>query len=266
MTFQLETKHLQFNQSQLSIKVSGAGQAIVLFHSLLADQTSFEKILPKLAQTHQVILLSLPGFDTSSNVGGSLDVIADQIAGALQTLPLTSAPIFLGNGYGGFVALNTAIRHPHLPAKLILADCGACFSEPGRAAFRGMSENAKNNGLNAIADVAMRRLFAPAYQAEHPELIAQRKERFINMNLDTFHGACNALSTMDLRASVKDLNIPSLVLCGEFDEATPPAMSEELAGLLPNAKLMILPGLAHVPQLQDPEQFYAAIKDFITTA
>jgi 3-oxoadipate enol-lactonase len=129
-----------------------------------------------------------------------------------------------------------------------------------------MSENAKNKGLNAIADVAMRRLFAPAYQAEHPELIAQRKERFLNMNIDTFHEACNALSTMDLRALAQGLNIPSLVLCGEFDEATPPAMSEELASLLPNASLNILPGLAHVPQLQDPEQFYAAIKDFITTA
>jgi len=48
-----------------------------------------------------------------------------------------------------------------------------------------------------------------------------------------------------------------------LDEATPPAMSEELANLLPNASLNILSGLAHVPQLQDPEAFYAAIQDFI---
>ncbi|WP_108646230.1 alpha/beta fold hydrolase [Polynucleobacter rarus] len=263
MSINFESVNLQFNQHQLSVKVYGAGPSIVLFHSLLADQTSFDKVLPNLAKDHQVIVLSLPGFESSSFVGGSLDAIADQIGGALKTLNLSPAPIFLGNGYGGFVALNTAIRHPALVSKLILADCGACFTEPGRAAFRGMSENAKNKGLTAIADVAMRRLFAPAYQEQHPELIAQRKERFLSIDMETFHGACNALATMDLRPLVKDLQIPALVLCGELDEATPPAMSEELANLLPKASLNILPGLAHVPQLQDPEAFYAAIQDFI---
>jgi len=263
MSLNFESVNLAFNQQQLAVKIYGKGPAIVLFHSLLADQTSFDKVLPSLVKNHQVIVLSLPGFDASSFVGGSLDAIADQIAGSLKTLNLSPAPTFIGNGYGGFVALNTAIRHPSIVSKLVLADCGACFTEPGRAAFRGMSANAEKNGLAAIADVAMRRLFAPAYQEQHPDLIAQRKERFLSINLETFHGACNALSTMDLRPLVANLQIPSLVLCGEFDEATPPAMSEELANLLPNAKLNILPGLAHVPQLQDPEAFFAAIESFI---
>jgi 3-oxoadipate enol-lactonase len=68
---------------------------------------------------------------------------------------------------------------------------------------------------------------------------------------------------MDLRSHVKSLLIPALVLVGELDEATPVAMSEELAQLLPNASLKILPGLAHVPQLQDPDAFFAAIQSFI---
>ena len=263
MSIPFENVDIQLNQHQLNMKIAGQGPSIVLFHSLLADQTSFDKVMPSLIKQHQVIVLSLPGFNTSSFVGGSLDTIADQIAGCLKTLNLNPAPIFLGNGYGGFVALNTAIRHPELASKLILADCGACFTEPGRAAFKGMSENAKNKGLDAIADVAMRRLFAPAYQAQHPELIQERKERFLSIDLETFHGACTALSTMDLRELAKNLKTPALVLCGELDEATPPPMSEELAGLLPNATLNILPGLAHVPQLQDPEAFYAAIKEFI---
>lgn len=256
-------QHLLFQQKQLSVKITGSGPAIVLFHSLLADQSSFEKIIPSLAKTHQVILLSLPGFDGSDQVGGSLDAIADQIAGAMSSLNLQTPPILLGNGYGGFVALNTAIRHPQLARKLILADCGACFSEQGRAAFRGMSDNAMKNGLGAIADVAMRRLFAPSYQAEHPELIAERRERFLAIHHDTFHGACAALATMDLREEAKLLKIPTLVICGELDEATPKEMSEELANLIPNANLKILSGLAHVPQLQDPAVFLMAIQEYI---
>ncbi|BDW11249.1 hydrolase [Polynucleobacter sp. SHI2] len=258
-----ETHQISNQGKNLSFKSAGSGQAIVLFHSLLADQSSWDLITPSLIKTHQVIQLSLPGFDESDFVGGSLDAISDQIAEVIHSLKLTQAPIFMGNGYGGFVALNTALRHPQLPAKLVLADCGTCFSEPGRAAFRGMSENAKNKGLIAIADVAMRRLFAPEYQTQHPQLIADRKERFLNIHMDTFQGACAALSTMDLRPLVTNLAIPSLVVVGEFDEATPVPMSEELAKLLPNAQLKILPGLAHVPQLQDPHAFLEAIHSFI---
>jgi 3-oxoadipate enol-lactonase len=56
---------------------------------------------------------------------------------------------------------------------------------------------------------------------------------------------------------------PVLVLAGELDEATPPPMSVELQAGLPNARLHILPGLAHVPQLQAPKIFMEAIHHFI---
>ena len=68
---------------------------------------------------------------------------------------------------------------------------------------------------------------------------------------------------MDLRPQVKTLAIPSLVIVGELDEATPAPMSVELAELLPQAELKILSGLAHVPQLQDPQAFLNAIHPFI---
>ena len=55
--------------------------------------------------------------------------------------------IVLGNGYGGFVALQMAIRHPGIATKLVLADCGAAFSEPGREAFRNMAAASMAKGL-----------------------------------------------------------------------------------------------------------------------
>ena len=87
--------------------------------------------------------------------------------------------IVLGNGYGGFVALQMAIRHPDIATRLVLADCGAAFSEPGREAFRNMAAASKAKGLAAITDVAMRRLFAPEFQAQHPDLMRDRREAFL---------------------------------------------------------------------------------------
>ena len=264
-TLSVDSRDIALNAGgkRLAATVCGAGTPIVLFHSLLADNTSFDLIKPVLAQTHQVITLSLPGFTGSDFVGSELEVIADHVALGLKGLNLSKKPIFLGNGYGGFIALITAIRHPDLAARLVLADCGAVFSEPGRAAFRGMSAAASDKGLVAIADVAMRRLFAPAYQALHPELIEECKKRFLAVNPETFHGACAALAALDLRAHLKTVTVPVLVMVGEQDEATPPAMSQELSEGLPNGSLTVLPGCAHVPQLQMPDAFIAAIREFI---
>ena len=154
--------------------------------------------------------------------------------------------------------MTTAIRHPQLAARLVLADCGAAFSDQGRAAFKGMSAAAKEKGLGAIADVAMRRLFSPEFQQQNPALTEARKVRFLAVDPQTFHGACEALATLDLRPQLSGVTVPVLVLVGEQDEATPPPMSVELNAGLPNARLVLLPGLAHVPQLQAPEVFLAA--------
>ena len=62
------------------------------------------------------------------------------------------------------------------------------------------------------------------------------------------------------------MKVPVLVLVGEHDEATPPPMSHELAALLPQAHLKIIPGCAHVPQLQSPRLFLDAIGGFLRTA
>ena len=259
----MANKTITIGNNKLSLDVSGSGTPIVLFHSLLADSTSFAPLAEELVKTHQVISLNLPGCEGSDFVGGDLNTIADHIAQGIQSLELPEKPIFLGNGYGGFIALITSIRHPQLASRLVLADCGAMFSEPGRAAFKGMSAAAKEKGLEAIADVAMRRLFAPEFQEQNPALVAERKKRFLALNSDTFHGACAALAGLDIRDQLSKVTQPVLVLVGELDEATPSAMSVELHAGLPNASLNILPGLAHVPQLQAPSTFMEAIRDFI---
>lgn len=260
---EFKTVSVSVGAKRLSARIAGSGTPMVLFHSLLADQSSFDPIAQVLAQTHQVVVLSLPGFGDSDFVGSSLEAIADHIAAGIQALSLTQKPILLGNGYGGFIALLTAIRHPGLASRLVLADCGAAFSEPGRAAFRGMSGAAREKGLGAIADVAMRRLFAPEFQQQNPALIEERKKRFLAVDPQTFHGACDALATLDLRQQLAGVTVPALVLVGEQDEATPPPMSHELSAGLPNSKLVVLAGCAHVPQLQAPGVFMAVIRDFI---
>jgi 3-oxoadipate enol-lactonase len=241
----------------------GEGAPLFLFHSLLSDRASFDAIAPKLSRSFRLIVPELPGFGRSQAVGGGLAEIADRMAEAVKDAAEGREVIVLGNGYGGFVALQMAIRYPGIAAKLILADCGAAFSEPGREAFRNMAAASKARGLAAITDVAMRRLFSPEFQADHPDLMAGRRAAFLRTDPEVFRAACDALAALDLRPELGNVRVPVLVLVGEHDEATPPPMSHELAAGLPQAHLEIIAGCAHVPQLQSPDVFLDAIGDFL---
>ena len=241
----------------------GQGQPLVLLHSLLSDRASFDAIVPRLSQSFRVIVPELPGFGQSRAVSGGLAGVADRMAEAVTDAAGADEAIVLGNGYGGFVALQMAIRHPEIAAKLVLADCGAAFTEPGREAFRNMAAASKAKGLAAITEVAMRRLFAPEFQADHPDLMRDRREAFLRTDPEVFRAACDALAELDLRPQLARVDIPVLVLVGEHDEATPPPMSHELAAGLPHARLKMIAGCAHVPQLQSPEMFLDAIGDFL---
>lgn len=164
----------------------GRGPPLFLFHSLLSDRASFDAIVPALAGSFRIIVPELPGFGGSRAVEGGLARIADRMAEAVHDAAGGAPAIVLGNGYGGFVALQMAIRHPDIASKLVLADSGAAFSEPGREAFRNMAKVSREKGLEAITDVAMRRLFAPEFQAQHPELMQDRRAAFLRTDRTCF--------------------------------------------------------------------------------
>jgi 3-oxoadipate enol-lactonase len=245
---------------------AGTGTPLFLLHSLLSDRASFDAVAPELAKSFRVVVPELPGFGRSQAVGDGLADVADRMAEAVKDASGGQAAIVLGNGYGGFVALQMVIRHPGIASRFVFADCGAAFSEPGREAFRNMAAASRAKGLAAISDVAMRRLFAPEFQAQHPDLMADRRAAFLRTNENVFRAACAQLAELDLRSELHRVKMPALVVVGEQDEATPPPMSHELAAGLPDARLKIIAGCAHVPQLQAPRVFLETIADFLPVA
>ena len=147
---------------------TGNGPPLFLFHSLLSDRASFDAIVPRLSESFYVLVPELPGFGLSQAVVGNFAAVADRMAEAVKDAAGGEDAIVLGNGYGGFVALQMAIRHPDIATRFILADCGAAFSEEGRQAFRNMAAASLAKGLSAITDVAMRRLFCLLYTSPSP--------------------------------------------------------------------------------------------------
>lgn len=249
---------------RVSLDRVGSGPDVVLFHSLLSDRHVFAPIVPALARTHRVNLVDLPGFGSTSMVEPSMDAYADLMGELLRSHDFEPASTtILGNGLGAFVALATAIRHGEHFDRLVIANGGAGFSEQGKAAFSGMIAGVRAGGMEAIIETAIRRIFTEAYLEAHPEQAEERRAVLRRTDPDAFVAACNALLGLDYRQAAATVTNPTLVIAGSEDQATPPDMAEELAGLIPGARLQVMDGVAHAPQLQDPERFLALVGPFI---
>jgi 3-oxoadipate enol-lactonase len=257
-------EELTAGRGSLTAVRTGAGPDLVVLHSLLADRHAFDPVLPALAAKHRVTLINLPGFHGSLPTPLPLmDGYVAAIEDGFQEFGVASDSILIGNGFGGTVALAFAMAHPERIAKLVLSDAAACFPPEGRQAFAVMAAKVAEGGLGAIAEIAAKRVFSPAYLAAHPEAIEERKAVLLEINPQAFQAACKILQEADLEPLLHRMHVPTLVVCGEFDQATPPLLNKSIADKVAGCRYVELPGCGHCPPLEQPQAFLAAIKDFV---
>ena len=260
----MQFEQLTAGHGSLTAVRTGEGRDLVVLHSLLADRHAFDPVLPALAAQHRVTLINLPGFHGSQPcMLPVMDAYVAAIEDGLQEFNIANDAVLIGNGFGGTVALAFAMAHPERISKLLLSDAAACFPDEGRKQFEAMAAKVSEGGLGAIAEIAAKRVFSPAYLASHPEAIEERKAVLLEIDPKAFQAACKILQEADLEPLLHRLKVPTLVVCGEFDQATPPALNKAIVEKVPGARYVELPGCGHCPPLEQPEQFLAAIKGFV---
>jgi pimeloyl-ACP methyl ester carboxylesterase len=243
----------------------GDGPDLVILHSLLTDRHAFDPVLPQLAAGFRVTLINLPGFHGSQPVGGTIAEVIAFVQRAFDEFGIAQDAVLMGNGYGGTVALAFAIAHPDRVGKLVLADVAPGFPEQGKQAFRVMSEKVAATGLASIVDIAANRVFHQAYLAQHPQAIDERRAVLLKIDPAAFRAACQALVDADLVPDLPNVKTPTLVVYGELDQATPPALNTLIADKVPGARAVELKGCGHCPPLEQPQQFMSAIQPFLST-
>ncbi|MGA8801159.1 MAG: alpha/beta fold hydrolase, partial [Pseudolabrys sp.] len=257
----MQLERLSAGRGALTAVRTGEGRDLVLLHSLLADRHAFDPVLPTLAAKHRVTLFNLPGFHGSQPAMLALmDAYLAVIEDGFDEFGITKDSVLIGNGFGGTVALAFALAHPERISKLVVSDAAAGFPPEGREAFAVMAQKVADGGLGSIAEIAAKRVFSPAYLSAHPEKMEERKKVLMGIDPKAFQAACRILQETDLVPLLHHMKVPTIVVCGEFDQATPPALNKQIVEKVPGAKYVELPGCGHCPPLEQAEQFLAAIK------
>jgi 3-oxoadipate enol-lactonase len=260
----MELKPIAFADGRMTAVQTGVGPDLLVVHSLLADRTAFDPVLPWLAGRFRVTLVNLPGFHGSACIAPGIEGYADHLALVFTPGGLAKETTVIGNGFGGTVSVAMALRHGDKFGKLVLSDVAAGFPPEGRKAFEVMANKVENEGIGSVATISANRVFHEAYLAAHPEAIEERRRVLMGIAPEGFIAACRSLMTADLTPQLGAILNATRVVCGELDAATPPALCRLLAQKIPGASYLELPKCGHCPPLEQPKAFIEAIDDFVS--
>jgi pimeloyl-ACP methyl ester carboxylesterase len=219
-----------------------------------------------LSRKHEFIRFDDRGFGGSPPGKGPLlmDQVADDAAALLDHLGHEKAVVG-GCSMGGYASFAFARRHPEKVRALVLVDTRAGADTPeGREKRRALAERVLAEGPQPVIDAFLPGLCGRTTHERRPEIVA-RIEAVIRSNEKT--GIAHALLGMgareDSRATLARIDVPTLVLCGAEDVLTPPSESEAIAVGIRRSRLVVLEGVGHLANVEDPPLFNAALSTFL---
>jgi 3-oxoadipate enol-lactonase len=124
-------------------------------------------------------------------------------------------------------------------------------------------KTAETKGMAPLVEPTLARWFTEAFRKSNPAPVAAIGKLIAATPVAGYAGCCHAIPKIDLTASLRDIECPILVICGDQDPGTPPAMSEEIQRSAPGSKLVMIKQAAHLSNLEQPEQFTRALQEFL---
>jgi 3-oxoadipate enol-lactonase len=237
----------------------GAAPAFLLLHSLAMDHTIWDAHAAALERVAPVVRPDLPGHGRSAAVGEtSVESMADQVAAMLGDQPWDSY-VVLGLSLGGCVAQALTIRHPELVAALCLVDTTAWYGEGAPEAWAARAAKARTEGFDSLSGFQLDRWFGPVFRSEHPEVGAALLDIFRANDIGSYEHVCAAMGAYDARPHLGEIAVPTRVLVGELDPATPLPHAELLAREIAGATLRVLPGAGHMSPIEVPDLIAAEL-------
>ncbi len=240
------------------------GHAVLLAHALGCDARMWDPVAALLARHHRVIQVDLRGHGASPvpKRPYTLAAMAEDVADLLARLGVPKVH-WVGLSMGAMVGMAFALAHGDRLGRLVLANTTSWYGPEGRAQWEARIQAVAAGGLADIADTVSARYFSEEYRRRQPQAVARVMKRFLHTGVEGYLGCCEAIAGLDLRDALARIAAPTLVIAGDLDAGTPPAMAEAIARGIPEARLAILGGASHLSAVEKPREFAALVADFL---
>ena len=245
---------------------TGNRPPLVLVHGVGLDHTMWDLVVEDLATDRLVVRYDLLGHGQSVDPPGprTVEDLVDQCLRVIDTCGPVP-PDVAGLSLGGMVALGLATRHPDRLGRLVL--CNTVFDRSAEEVhrIRERLSLAETGGMGSVVDLAIDRWFDASWQATHPDRVDAVRNCLLSNNLEAYLKAYRAFVEGDplKPGEAGSVTTHALAVTGELDPGSTPAMTSALAVALEDCRAVILPGLHHIPPIEDPTAFVAVLRSFL---
>lgn len=244
----------------LAVDVRGCGAPVVLWHSLFADERSWQRLLPLLSLDRRLIVISGPGHGASDDPGTRYDLAAcaDAATEVLGHLGVAEPVDWVGNAWGGHVGVRFATSHAHLIRSLVT------ISSPIQALSHG--ERFQMTSLlvayrvigpaRFIVDAVVEAMLAPATRLRDPEAVELLRASVSNADRKRLVNAVRSISLgrEDLAPLLPRIEVPTLMITGADDRGWTPAQQDAAIAHVPDGRAAVTPNAAYLAPLEQPRE------------
>jgi 3-oxoadipate enol-lactonase/4-carboxymuconolactone decarboxylase len=229
--------------------------ALLLGPSLGTSYALWDRVAPELSSAHRVVRWDLPGHGGSpAGLIGAGATVGDLAALVLALADALGVERFAyaGVSLGGAVGLHLAVHHPERVSSLAVICSSAHFN--GSKPWQERAALVRREGLAGLAAGADARWFTSGFTV--PELVRDHRDA----DPEAYAACCDALAAFDLRERLAEISVPTLLVAGREDPATPPEHLRQIADAVPGAALVEVPGASHLAPAQRPEAVLTALR------
>ena len=253
------TARVEIDGLGIAYRVDGreSAEPLVLINSLGTDLRLWEPQMDELTRHFRVVRYDCRGHGESDvpREPATLDRLGADLVALLDHLNVERAHL-CGLSLGGITALWAAVYHAERVGRAVFANASARFGTTHSWDERIAAVRA--GGMPAISETVVGRFLGAPFRAAHPAETRRITDMVESTPADGYLAVCAAL-----RDAVSRIRAPSLIVAGELDQSAPLRQSEELHATISGSEIIVLPGAAHLTNVEQAEKFTPIVSTFL---
>jgi len=254
------------NGISINYQVEGpaSGPVVTLSHSLATNLSMWDPQARALASRYRVVRFDTRGHGGTDAPAGAyaLEQLAEDARALLRALGIARTH-FIGLSMGGFIGQLLALTHPEMLQSLVLCDTTSRVPPAARPTWDERIHVAQTQGMEPHVEPTIGRWFTAPFMEQHAEVVNPVRAIIRGTHPQGYIGCCHAIAALDLTDRLDGIRVPTLVIVGEDDPATPVAASRTIHERIQGSELVILKSASHLSNLEQAEAFNRAITTFL---